>query len=202
MTPSSARALRRRRVAELRASEPSLSLRQMADRLGISRDTVTRDLDEIDREAADSAPQVGRPEPVAEALSAGSAPVADPAPQVSDGGRAARPVAGEASATPVTQDRPPAELPRRVSAERLEIDLRQWPGMRRDLAVLASTGLDHQELIDFAVRTLAAGYRQGLADGVIGQGRFLVRGMRVSPYVSGPVVPRRPEPPVPAAGGG
>ncbi|MFJ9381917.1 HTH domain-containing protein [Streptomyces sp. NPDC101455] len=61
MTPADARALRRRKVAELRAAEPDLSLRQMAERLGLSRDTVTRDLDEIGRRAAESAPPAGRP---------------------------------------------------------------------------------------------------------------------------------------------
>jgi DNA-binding transcriptional MocR family regulator len=67
VTPADARALRRRKVAELRAAEPDLSLRQMAERLGLSRDTVTRDLAEIDRRAAESAPPADGPRaPVAE----------------------------------------------------------------------------------------------------------------------------------------
>jgi DNA-binding transcriptional MocR family regulator len=203
VTPSSARALRRRRVAELRAAEPGLSLRQMADRLGVSRDTVTRDLAEIDRGAAESAPPAGRPEPVAEqttaAERAGLAPVADPAPQVSEGGRTGDAMPGEASAHPVAQDRPPAQLPRRVSAERLEIDLRRRPGMRRDLAVLADLGLGHEDLIDFALQVLATGYRQGLADGVIRPGLFKVLGMKVAPLLPDQFGPRKPHP-APAGG--
>ncbi|MFJ4687080.1 HTH domain-containing protein [Streptomyces sp. NPDC088789] len=58
MTPSSARAMRRRRVAELRAAEPRLSFRQMAARLEISRDTVRRDLAALGL-AAESAPPAG-----------------------------------------------------------------------------------------------------------------------------------------------
>ncbi|MFM9653133.1 helix-turn-helix domain-containing protein, partial [Streptomyces galilaeus] len=82
-------------MAELRAAEPELSLRQMAERLGISRDTVTRDLEEIDREAAGSAPPAGpADEPVR--------PVDDSAPQASDGG-------SPVSATPAAEPEPPAE---------------------------------------------------------------------------------------------
>ena len=204
MTPSSARTLRRQRVADLRAAEPDLSLRQMAERLDISRDTVTRDLAEIDRRAAEDAPPDDQPEQVAETSSAGgvaeSAPVDDPAPQVSGGGRGGEPVAAEASADPVAQGRPSVALPRRVSAERLEIDLRKRPGLRRDLAVLADLELGHEELVDFAVQVLATGYRQGLADGAIRQGLFRVLGMKVAPLVSGPVVARRPQLTPPAEG--
>lgn len=195
MTPSSARALRRRRVAELRAAEPSLSLRQMADRLGISRDTVTRDLEEIDRSAAETAPPADPQEH----------PSAETAPQVSAGG-------GAESATPAAEDAPtaepeaatgpgrtaefaPADLPRRVSPQRLDIDLRQWPALRRDLAVLASTGLTAQEAIAQAVTVLAAGYRQGLAQRRIVPGPFVVRDVTVSPLQPARLEPRRPAPP-------
>lgn len=201
MSPASARTLRRRRVAELRAAEPELSLRQMADRLGISRDTVRRDLEEIDREAAGSAPP-------ATPADAPVRPVDDSAPQASEG-------ASPASATPAAEDAPPAEpgsatapgrsaepapadLPRRTVAEELVLDLGQWPGLRRDLAVLAVTGMSAQEAIATAVRVLAVGYRQGIASGAIGQGPFNVLGVSVGPPLPNQFGPRRPSP-APAA---
>ena len=57
MTPASARNLRRSRVAQLRQAEPDLSHRDMAQRLGISKDTVRRDLEALDAEAAQPAPR-------------------------------------------------------------------------------------------------------------------------------------------------
>lgn len=186
MSPASARALRRRRVAELRAAEPDLSLRQMADRLGVSRDTVTRDLAEIDQDPAGTAPPAGRPEPVAEASSAAGsatgAEAADPAPQVSGGGRTDQPVAGEASAAPVAQDRPPAGLPRRVAEPLAGIDVSQWPALRRDLAVLAQSGRSAEALVHQAVVALAYGYRQALDRGDLQPGQpFIVSGMTLRP---------------------
>ncbi|MFM9653540.1 HTH domain-containing protein [Streptomyces galilaeus] len=191
MSPASARTLRRRRVAELRAAEPSLSLRQMADRLGISRDTVKRDLDEIDREAAASAPPATpADEPVR--------PVDDSAPQASAGG-------SPASATPAAEPAPPAEpgsatvsgrsaetapadatavrpLPRRVSRDELVIDLAGWPALRRDLTVLEQSGRSPEALISQAVVVLAFGYRQALDSGRVEPGEaFIVRDMTVVP---------------------
>ncbi|MET8826556.1 helix-turn-helix domain-containing protein [Streptomyces sp. NPDC004610] len=82
MSPESARAHRRREVADLRAAEPDLSLRQMAERLEISRDTVTRDLEVLglpvpgrspaDRPVADSAPQASPGDPAEPAPPAGA----------------------------------------------------------------------------------------------------------------------------------
>ncbi|MEV6614241.1 HTH domain-containing protein [Streptomyces sp. NPDC051051] len=192
MSPASARALRRRRVAELRAAEPDLSLRQMADRLGISRDTVTRDLEEIDRAAADSAPPTDEP----------VRPVDDSAPQASAGD-------SPVSVTPAAEDAPPAEpvqaagpdrpaetaptaLPRRTPAEEVVIDLGQWPSLRRDLAVLASAGLSHQEAIAQAVNVLAAGYRQGITRQRIQPGPFVVRDVIVGPLLPDQFRPRKP----------
>lgn len=179
------RADRRTLVRQL--SQEGLSARQIAGRLGVGKDTVRRDLEAIERQdAQEAAPD--------------AAPNAPDAPQVIDGAPAeaapqdAPPAEDECASEPGKRapGAPVAQLPRRVSAERLDFDLRRWPGARRALAELGSTGLDHEELIDFAVRVVAMGYRQGLADGAIEPGRFLVLGMRVGPYVSGPPVPRRP----------
>ncbi|NJP75692.1 DeoR family transcriptional regulator, partial [Streptomyces sp. C1-2] len=59
----------------------------MARRLGVSRDTVRRDLDEIDQGVAEL-DEIDQPDAVADAGSAAgtaeSAPVADAAPQVGE----------------------------------------------------------------------------------------------------------------------
>ncbi|WP_181446902.1 HTH domain-containing protein [Streptomyces sp. NTH33] len=206
MSPASARALRRRRVAELRAAEPHLSLRQMADRLGISRDTVTRDLAEIDRDAAESAPPADQTEPVAEGSSAAGsatgAEAADSAPQVSGGGRTDQPPVAEVvrqPAAPVADrvaghlavmvghrpeaaDRPPAALPRRVAEPLADADLSRWPAVRRDLAVLAQTERSPEALAHQAITALAHHYSRALARGDIQPGQpFVVTDMTLRP---------------------
>jgi DeoR/GlpR family transcriptional regulator of sugar metabolism len=141
VTPASARSLRRAKVAELRAAEPNLSLRRMAARLGLSRDTVTRDLAELDRQAAQAAPQ-----------------------------------ANEGGAATPARDAPPVALPRRVADPLADMDVSQWRALRRDLAVLAQSGLSaeaHQ-----AVVSLAHQYKQDLAAGRLLPGqRFLIRSL-------------------------
>ncbi|MBK3630408.1 HTH domain-containing protein [Streptomyces sp. MBT49] len=186
MSPATARDLRRKQVAELRAAEPDLSLRQMADRLGLSRDTVTRDLAEIDRRAAEDAPPAEGPELVADAVPAGGAaapaPVDDPAPQVTAGGRAGRVPAGEASAAPVAQVRPPADLPRRVAQPLAGMDLSQWPAVRRDLARLAQTGRSAEAMAHQAIVALAHHYAQAVARGDLEVGQeFVVTAMDLRP---------------------
>ncbi|MEV6544423.1 hypothetical protein [Streptomyces sp. NPDC051665] len=228
MTPADARALRRRKAADLRAAEPGLSLRKMARRLGVSRDTVARDLEEHDRRAAESAPPaedaaevVEHAAPVVDALAADAeddrGAAADSAPQASDvAAESAPPVevaaAEAAEVAPPTEDSipdetravahpaPVARLPRRLADTELTIDLRQWPGLRRDLAVLAETGVSPEALINQAVVVLAHGYKQGLRSGVIRPDRpFVVRDLIVGP-------PRDPGPrrfaPAPTARGG
>ncbi|MFJ6386421.1 helix-turn-helix domain-containing protein [Streptomyces sp. NPDC091972] len=200
MTPASARALRRRRVADLRAAEPDLSLRQMADRLGISRDTVTRDLEALDREAADIRPPAEAPD----------GPVADSAPQVSEGddvvaetgtdqvdeaGRRVaedRPPAGSAAADLVADAAPP-RLPRRIrSGEELVIDLSRSPALRRDLAVLEATGLSPEVLVAKAVAVLRFGHEQAVRAGRLRPGDpFVALDVTVGPPPAGL---RRPAP--------
>lgn len=62
MSPESARTLRRSRLAALRRAEPGLSRRELAQRLGVSKDTVRRDLEAMTQDAvpaaAPDAPQV------------------------------------------------------------------------------------------------------------------------------------------------
>lgn len=213
MTPADARALRRRRVAELRAAEPDLSLRQMAERLGLSRDTVTRDLAEIDQRAAEDAPPA---QAVAKPV-AHSAPVADDSPADGEDGKAAVADSAPQASAGVVEVAPPAEpvaevvavgdrerrplavtrtrLPRRLADTELTIDLAQWPALRRDLAVLAETGVSPEALINQAVVVLAHGYQQGVRIGAIRPDRpFVVRDLIVGPPRS-----HRPRRPVPAA---
>lgn len=168
MTPADARALRRRRVAELRAAEPDLSLRQMATRLELSRDTVSRDLDTIDRLAAEPAP------PVAESATGGGdgpGPAADTAPQ-----------AGEGVAAGASQSATAAGLPLRVAQPLAGIDLSQWPALRRDLADLVRSGRSAESVVHMAVVSVAHAYRQALATGDLIPGqRFHVTGMELCP---------------------
>ncbi|XUL91025.1 hypothetical protein ACQ86D_33990 [Streptomyces galilaeus] len=208
MTLADARALRRRRAADLRAAEPGLSLRAMARRLGVSRDTVARDLEEYDRRAAEVAPlaeyvaeAVEHFAPVVAALAADAedAPEAvdDSAPQPSGGVAEIAPPVGAAVAVvaePLAEvaevvaaagyrERRPlagARLPRRLVDTELTIDLTRWPALRRDLAVLAETGVSAEALINQAVVVLAFGYTQGVRSGVIRPDRpFVVRDMTV-----------------------
>lgn len=185
-----------RRTLVRQLSQQNLSQRQIAARLGISKDTVRRDLEAIERE--------GEP---------GDAPPAAPddadTPQVSEGDE---PEGAPQDAPPAEPDdvreahdaapgAPVAQLPRRVSAARVEIDLRQWPGLRRDLAVLADGGFDDPvDAIAQAVKVLATGYRQGLAQRRIIPGPFVVRHLVVGPPMPDQLLPRRPAPAAPAEG--
>ncbi|MFJ2162550.1 hypothetical protein [Streptomyces sp. NPDC087856] len=129
-------------------------MRQMAVRLGLSRDTVSRDLDAIGRMVAESAPPTAEPATHGEER---PGPVADPAPQASEG---------------------VAQQPRRVADPLAGMDVSQWRALRHDLAVLAQSGLSAEALVHRAVVALAHQYRQDLAAGRLKPGqRFLVRSM-------------------------
>jgi hypothetical protein len=189
---------RRTLVRQLR--EEGLSQRAIGKRLKVSKDTVRRDLEEIERQDAgedgpDDAPPAAPDDPHAPQVSEGDSPVGAPpgAPDDAPGTGPAR-ASGQGGAAPV------AQLPRRVSQERLEIDLRRWPDLRRGLAVLASAGLSHEDAVVQAVAVLAAAYRQGLAQGRITQGPFVVRDVTVSPLLMPDrLVPRRPTAPAQGA---
>lgn len=179
MTPSSARELRRKRVAQLRRDEPDLSVRAMAQRLGLSRDTVRRDLEELERQGAQSAPpgREGAPDVVQR-----DAPVAQSAPRVPGGG-----------AQEAVQFAPSAGLPRRVAQPLAGVDLSQWPAVRRDLAVLAQTGRTAEALAHQAITALAHHYARALARGDIERGQeFIVSSITLRPL--SPAGGRMPEP--------
>ncbi|MGA5076226.1 helix-turn-helix domain-containing protein [Streptomyces griseoincarnatus] len=172
MTPASARNLRRSRLAQLRQAEPDLSQRDMAQRLGVSKDTVRRDLEALDAEAAQSAP------PVDQAAAPDAEPVAHAAPQAS--AEAAPPRATTVAA--VAQPAPPVDLPRRVAEPLAGMDVSQWRALRRDLAVLAQTGRSAEALVHQAVAALAHQYGRALARGELVPGQpFVVRDMVLRP---------------------
>lgn len=181
MTPAEARTARRKRVGKLHAAEPDLSLRQMAVRLGLSRDTVRRDLEDLDRLAAEDATATAESAtPVDEVATAaaevatpgagGADPVSQTAPQVSTGGAGGvddSATAAEASAVSVAQRAP---LPRRMVGPLAlpeDMDLRQWPAVRRDLATLSQSGQPVEKLVHDAIVALAHHYRRALDAGAI-----------------------------------
>lgn len=155
------RNMRRENVRQLSRREPDLSHRQIAERLGISKDTVRRDLDALAGETgADGA--------------APDAPYEPGAPQVSAGG--ADGAAGDAP------DEPHRVLPQRAAPLSGAPDLSQWPALRRDLAQLAQSGMSAEALVHQAVVALAHGYRQALDRGELQPGtRFLVSGVTLRP---------------------
>lgn len=171
MTPASARSLRRKRVAELRQAEPGLSLRQMAGRLGLSRDTVRRDLDDLAQQTAESATPADGATAAAESAPGGAGMVSQTAPQVNAGGVADSATAAEASSSPVAHGAP---LPQRLTGP-LELpdgyNLHQWRAVRRDLAVLAPSGMSAEAIVHLAVSALAADYTKALAAGDIEPGQ-------------------------------
>lgn len=151
---SSRRNLRRANVRQLSQREPELSHRQIAERLGISKDTVRRDLDALTDEAgADGA--------------APDAPDAPPAPQVSAGG-------ADGAGEDAPDELRPA-LAQRIAPLAGAPDLSQWPALRRDLALLAQSGSNAEALVHQAVVAVAHSYRQALARGALQPGdRFIV----------------------------
>ncbi|MFI1030768.1 HTH domain-containing protein [Streptomyces sp. NPDC020951] len=191
------RADRRTLVRQLRAE--GLSQRAIAGRLNVSKDTVRRDVEAIDRETEpEGAPQDAPDDPDAPQVSTADEPEGAP-----DDAPPSAPVdAGEPDGAAPDEPRAPvAQLPRRTSPERLDVDLRQWPALRRDLAVLAATGLSPEALIHQAVVVLAFGYKQGVRSGQIRPDHpFVVRDMTVSQHAPPSVRPRRPEPAPPAGG--
>ncbi|NUP19851.1 MAG: hypothetical protein HOZ81_27985 [Streptomyces sp.] len=172
-------------VRQLRAE--GLSQRATARRLKISKDTVRRDWERLDAEAApDDAPPGATGD--ADAPQASEVAVEERAPVDEPAGE---PVPQEADGR-APQDAPPAgpgaPLPRRVAQpEVIHLDA----VMRRDLAVLAPTGHLPEDLIRTALAVLAAGYRDGVRAGAIEPGPFSVLGVRVGPLLPDHFGPRR-----------
>lgn len=155
------RNMRRENVRQLSRREPELSHRQIADRLGISKDTVRRDLDALAGEAGADGAEL-------------DAPDESSAPQVSGGGADG---AGEDA-----PDAPRRELPRRIAPLSGAPDLSRWPALRRDLAQLAQSGSSAEALVHQAVVATAYAYRQALDRGELRPGAgFLITGMTLRP---------------------
>lgn len=147
--------MRRENVRQLSQREPELSHRQIGERLGISKDTVRRDLDAIAEEA-------------------GADGAAPDAPQVS--------VVGAAGGAPDEPDESRRALPRRMAPLAGAPDLSQWPALRRALAVLAQSGMSAEALVHQAVLAVEHEYRQALDRGELQLGdRFLVSGVTLRP---------------------
>lgn len=147
------RADRRTLVRQLH--EEGLSQRAIAKRLKVSKDTVRRDLEAIDREDTTQDAPPGEPQ-------------APDAPQASSG-------SVEQSAP---QGGPVAQVPDPLAG----IDVSQWRGLRRELAVLAQTGSRAEALVHQAVIATAYAYKQALARGDIAPGvPFLVSSVRLTP---------------------
>jgi hypothetical protein len=205
MSPENARAVRRARLARLLQEEPGLTRKEIAQRLGLKKDTLRRDLAALEEERAHSAGQSVQNAPAHGPADSEHAP-APAAPQVSNG---SAPPAHEASADaahtgdPDAQRAQPAQLPRREAGGQLVIDLSRRPGLLRDLAVLAQVGMSAQDLVETAMHVLAVGYRQGLAAGDVLPNRpFQVTRLSVASLgLPGPRVPPvRTAPPAPTAG--
>lgn len=172
-------------VRQLR--EEGLSQRATAKRLKISKDTVRRDWELLDAEAApDDAPP--------------GAPDDADAPQVSEAAAAERAPVDEPPGEPVAQEaQVAAPLPRRVADPLADMDVSQWRALRRDFAVLAQTGQKPEVLVHQAVVTMAHAYKQALARGDIQPGTpFLVRSVDLVPV---PARAARPKPVLPPGEG-
>ncbi|MET9089658.1 helix-turn-helix domain-containing protein [Streptomyces sp. NPDC004237] len=198
MTRADRRTLVRQHAAD------GLSQRQIARRLGISKDTVRRDLETL---ASHDEPQ---DEPLAEP---DDEPDDPDAPQVSESAAPAGAPGDEPGdeppaepESPTVADRPigdaPPALPRRIPArQQLVIDLDRSPTLRRALADLGVTGVDTEVLVGQAVVALAVGYRVGVArDRIQPDAPFIVRAMEVGPSAPARAAPRRPVPPAPPEG--
>lgn len=137
------RADRRTLVRQL-ATE-GLSRRQIAARLGISKDTVRRDLSQAEQQsAADQAPDAPEDAPPA-------AP--DDAPPAEPGAPAAAP------SPTVAHD-----------GAHLVVDLARHPCLAADLAVLVRTGRSPGDVLAQAVGAVADAYRAALRDDRIDAG--------------------------------
>lgn len=141
-------------VRQLR--DQGLSQRAIGKRLHVSKDTVRRDLERLDTEAApDSAPL--------------AQPDSSDAPQASEG---------------EPEDSAPGGAPQRAPVVNplAGIDVSRCAGLRHDLALLAQTGTPVEGLVYQAVIAMAHAYKQALARGDLQPGvPFMVREVRLTP---------------------
>ena len=149
------RNLRRENVRELSQREPGLSRRQIGERLGISKDTVRRDLDALAREAGAEI----------------ATPSAPDAPQVSEGG--APSVAPDAPAVEeaAAPDAPPADPAQDEPVEPvLRIRLTRRPRLLASLTALLDVGLTAPAVIDTVLAAFVGAYGQALDRGELSPG--------------------------------
>ncbi|WP_406262522.1 DeoR family transcriptional regulator [Streptomyces chartreusis] len=140
-------------------AQEDLSQRQIAARLGVSKDTVRRDLEKI---AAQGEPGDAPP----------TSPADPDAPQVSE----------DIPHDPAPQDAPHDEPVAQLPDPHAGIDVSQCLGLRHDLALLAQTGKSHQALVYQAVITLARAYWHALESGEIAPGvPFTVTSLQLTP---------------------
>lgn len=149
---SGRRNLRRENVRQLIEREPELSHRQIADRLGVSKDTVRRDLDAL----------------VQEAGAEGAEPDAPVAPQVSGGGAEPGAFSAPPTAHSGAPDAPPADPAQDEPV--LRIRLARRPRMLRSLCALREAGLKAPAVIDTVLAAFVGSYRQALAQGQLKPG--------------------------------
>jgi DNA-binding transcriptional MocR family regulator len=167
---SGRRNLRRENVRQLSQREPGLSHRQIADRLGISKDTVRRDLDALAQEpGADGAAPIA---PVAPQISGGGAePAAFSAPPAEPGGTPDAPPAngsGAESAEPDAPVAPPADPAQDEPVFRIRLARR--PRLLSSLCALREAGLTPAAVIDTVLAAFVGSYRQALARGELKPG--------------------------------
>lgn len=138
-----------RRTLVRQLADEGLSQRQIAVRLGISKDTVRRDLrQDVRQPEQDSA--------------AGQAPDEPQDPPQGAPGDAPAPGPG---APPETVAHPVAQ-----GGARLVLELDQMPRLAADLAVLARSGWSAVDVLGRAVGAVADAYRLALREGLIDEG--------------------------------
>ncbi|MGW7195529.1 hypothetical protein [Streptomyces chryseus] len=149
-TPDADRAARRATVRQL--AQQDLSHRAIAARLGISKDTVRRDLAHPAPTVAHTEPEVAHPARATESQS--DAPPAPPAP-------------------PAEDSAPPAAPTRPFGVVRPGAGLTVLPDVEfaDDLAVLMSCGRTAADAIGHAVSIVAGIYRNAWARGVVLHGQ-------------------------------
>ncbi|MFI6249018.1 helix-turn-helix domain-containing protein [Streptomyces sp. NPDC051016] len=148
---------RRAMVEELMRREPGISARKIADRLGVGKDTVRRDIAGIEAEQRQSAPDPAAVEP-------------EPAP--------AAPQETEAGAP----DEPPAQPDDAPDADRLTLACDDQ--LRAGLAMLARAGHTPEDAVRLAVAVLARAYEGAWRFGLYPAGVApRVRVVDLYPYV-------------------
>ncbi|MFI1767498.1 HTH domain-containing protein [Streptomyces sp. NPDC020800] len=152
---------RRAMVAELLRQEPGISQRSIAARLGVSKDTIRRDVDAIEAAQRQAAPRPADAEP-------------EPAPDA--------PQRAEDDAPPSTPDAPPVALDDAPpGADHLTVPLGDQ--LRAGLATLAEAGHSPEDAVRLAVAVLARAYEGAWKFGLYPRGAApRVQVVKLHPY--------------------